>query len=367
MKNKKSTILLIVIFIITILVFVVGATFAFFSAQLSSGIDEDVTIRTHSSNTLTYNIDKAISVTADGTNFTQNDTDRYDEATGTVTYKAGSEQSTACYTLDLEVENNDFEYTVDSNTPELVLNVTKNGDPVITNKDITTGTNTVHVPTTLNGSVYKNEITAAAKATEQDIWVVRVTFKNLPTDQSDPSKTNNAEKSFDGSIVYKTVDCQTGEPIDDEEESTAYYWNDNFSSDGYTFPNTPATTYPTLAQLQNNYAEFSDRPFYIKTTSTENLVCVYYNDREFCMGQNYWVTGDSDGSQTKTKLKNDIESALEVSVVHCDQHSSSVSCSFGPLGTLSCQQDSSNYLVCTDNLHNQCSILDDGITFCIGG
>ena len=327
MKNKKSTILLIVIFIITILVFVVGATFAFFSAQLSSGIDEDVTIRTHSSNTLTYNIDKAISVTADGTNFTQNDTDRYDEATGTVTYKAGSEQSTACYTLDLEVENNDFEYTVDSNTPELVLNVTKNGDPVITNKDITTGTNTVHVPTTLNGSVYKNEITAAAKATEQDIWVVRVTFKNLPTDQSDPSKTNNAEKSFDGSIVYKTVDCQTGEPIDDEEDNPPYYWNANFGG-VYTFPDGPNTKYSTLAELQSNYADFSIRPIYVITTSTEYQGCIYYNNHEFCYTPDFW---DTDGATTEIKLKNAMETALGVSADSCSSTSGGALCSFGSL------------------------------------
>ena len=230
-NSKKKTIILAIVAVVALLVAIIGATYAYFAAQVSTGTNEDVTVQTHTSNTLTYHISKAISVTADDTNLVQNGTDRSDSATGTVTYKSGAEQSSACYTMDLTVDSNNFVYTTNNNTPELVLNVTKNGTSVITNADITTGTATVHIPTALNGSTYKQTITANASQTVNDTWVVTVTFKNLATDQSDPTKANNAEKTFEGEIVYTTVDCTTGNPINNNNNNnseTAYYWNNNF-------------------------------------------------------------------------------------------------------------------------------------------
>lgn len=214
-NNKKNTLLLTVIAIATLLVAVVGATFAYFSAQVQTDESEQVQVQTHTNNTLTYNIDKALSVNANDTNFAENMGDRSDTATGTATYKAGAEQSTACYTADLTINSNNFTYsTAPTNTPELTLTVTKNSTNVITDMDITTRTTDVHFPTTLNGSTYKNEITAAAQGTQVDTWTVTVTFENLDTDQSDPTNANNnAEKTFTGALVFTTVDCSTGNPV----------------------------------------------------------------------------------------------------------------------------------------------------------
>lgn len=224
--NKKNTLLLTVIAIATLLVAVVGATFAYFSAQLSTGTNEDVTIRTHTDATLTYNIDKAINIVADTdssqgstTDFTQaTGSTKSDTATGTVSYKgASTASSSACYTVQLNTTTNDFEYTKDSNTPELTLTVTKKaqGDAsattVIDAMDITTNTATIYFPAAANGSTStatKHTISSANGATSEDVWTATVSFIWFSDfDQSDPSKTNNAEKSFDGSLVFTTVTC----------------------------------------------------------------------------------------------------------------------------------------------------------------
>lgn len=214
MENKKNTILLTVIAVATLLVAVVGATFAFFSAQNATRTPRAVTVTTSTTNTGAFKIKNDIEVTANEVTFAKDEGDRTGSTTATAEFTASNEADVSkdfCYSVSLEITTNTFEYTVDEDTAELVFTAKKGASgaaasaeagEVLIEKDITTATETIKVPTAKNGSDYKHVITGVPGTQVIDNYYFEVAFKNLDTDQND-----NAGNSFAGSIVFDVVDC----------------------------------------------------------------------------------------------------------------------------------------------------------------
>ena len=148
------------------------------------------------------------------------------------------------------------------------------------------------------------------------------------------------------------------------------YW-DYFDgvTQNITWTSGSPTTYTTLAQLQSNYANFSTNPFYIKTT-TEHQVCLYYNNHEFCMSNNYWegtigVNDSAAGIATKNKLQSEMESALGTSADSCASYDANAYCYFGGF---CCHANSSGRVHCNQNVsHAGCEVYTDGPADCIVG
>jgi hypothetical protein len=80
------------------------------------------------------------------------------------------------------------------------------------------------------------------------------------------------------------------------------YWNDDFRDGNYTSNQVPTGTglngtYNTRAALETAYTDWEYAPFYIKTTKVNSTIsghslCLWYNNREFCVkpspnGMNY--------------------------------------------------------------------------------
>ncbi|MEG0794674.1 MAG: hypothetical protein RSG95_02630, partial [Bacilli bacterium] len=141
--EKKNTVLLTVVAVATLLVAVVGATFAFFTAQLGAGASADVNVRTSTNDSLVYGTWAALNLTATQQNFTDVSGDIKASTGGTVELKANADAAAEyCYTGKFNVTANNFVYTTGvTATPELLLNVKKDNVLVITNKDITTFAN----------------------------------------------------------------------------------------------------------------------------------------------------------------------------------------------------------------------------------
>lgn len=211
MENRKNTILLTVIAVATLLVAVVGATFAYFTAQGGGDVTKNVNVVTDTSDSATFTLEP-ISITANQTNFAQGQGDQSKTATGTASFTANSTDETSefCYTLTINVASNDFVYTTaPTNTPELVLDVTKDAGTksspvsVITAKDVTTQTTgEIKVPATNGGSDYIHKITANKSQTVVDTFKITLTFKNLESDQN-----ANTGKTFNGTMKFSKVEC----------------------------------------------------------------------------------------------------------------------------------------------------------------
>lgn len=202
--EKKNTLAYTIIAILVLLVAVIGATFAYFQAQLGSGASASVSVTTQTTDSLTFNAANITVGPVTQANFGSGSGNKSSSGNASVVLTANNTaSSTYCYTAGLTITANNFVYTVNSSTPELTITATKNSTTVLQNRDITTtSTGTINFPTALNGSTTKHTITASAGNTTTDSWVVTVTFINLNSDQQ-----NNTGKTFTGNVVFTKVNC----------------------------------------------------------------------------------------------------------------------------------------------------------------
>ena len=214
MENKKNTILLTVIAVATLLVAVVGATFAYFTAQGGSASKADVVVQTGKAGSSSLGTFQAINIYADATNFAQGKGDQTGTSTGTVEWTAptnvkGGEVAeadrTMCYTATLEITNNTFVKSAANTTDaaELEFTAVKGNTTIIDKMDITTTKTNVQIPTTAGGTYYTHKLVADAGATVSDSWTLTVTLKNLGVDQND-----NTGKNFAGAVKFDKTNCK---------------------------------------------------------------------------------------------------------------------------------------------------------------
>ena len=219
MENKKNTILLTVIAVATLLVAVVGATFAYFTASGAQGTTGNVTVSTGTAASSEFGVIKALNLYADASTFAQGGKDVTGETTGSVKWTAPGATSTTtpseadrsfCYTAALNITTNTFTVSV-ANTEKLnELEFTaKKGDVVLLDKvslvdmDTKAGkTGSINIPTTANGSEYTHKLVADAGASLTDNWTITVTLKNLDMNQNE-----NTGKQLTGQIAFTKVKC----------------------------------------------------------------------------------------------------------------------------------------------------------------
>ncbi len=207
--SKKKTLVLSIIAIAILLIVVVGATYAYFMAQGGSSANTNLDVQTNTTDNLSFSVGDAINITATQDNFAQGLGNQAGSTTASATLTANNATNTATrnYYLYLNITSNDFEYTVDSDTPELILTVTApDGSPVqnisgldyvtvgeadnqVSGFDITTASDVITL-----ASNY--EITSTG--TETQTWNVTVTFVNLESDQE-----GNTNKTFEATLIIQ--------------------------------------------------------------------------------------------------------------------------------------------------------------------
>ena len=220
MDNKKNTILLTVIAVATLLVAVVGATFAYFTAQGAQGTTATVTVSTGTAASSEFGTIDPLNIYADATTFAEGAGDVTDDTTGTVKWTApgavtGQEAPSEadrsfCYTASLNITANTFTVSA-ANTEKLneLEYTAKKGETVLLDKislvdfDTKVGkTGTIKIPTTANGSEYTHKLVADAGASVTDNWTITVTLKNLAMNQNE-----NTGKQLTGQIAFTKTNC----------------------------------------------------------------------------------------------------------------------------------------------------------------
>ena len=116
-EKKKNTALLTVVAIATLIVAVIGATFAYFQAQGGATVTRNVRIVTETSDSTSYSISSALTLNINQQNFTPSSGDvSSDPVTGTALFTASTGAAgEMCYTLDINVSSNNFIYTTNWN------------------------------------------------------------------------------------------------------------------------------------------------------------------------------------------------------------------------------------------------------------
>ncbi len=207
MENKKTKIISMIA-IIALVLTVITATYAYFQAQTGEGSQTDVKITSNTVDTLSFETGSSLTFTADQDTFANGKASLSDTTFAKAILTANNKTNSATnnYNLYLNISDNNFTYTQDTSTPELLLQITDASNNSITSIDgLTYKTVTDNKNTSISGfditnktgliNLFTNrEITTTSTKTEE--WTIKITFVNYNKDQS-----ANAGKSFNGQIL----------------------------------------------------------------------------------------------------------------------------------------------------------------------
>ena len=332
-SNQKKALVLSIVGVVTLILVVVGATFAYFTAQGGGTGNIDINAQTATTDNLSFSVGEAISIIADQSNFAQGLGNQAGSTTASAMLTANNATNTATrnYYLYLNITSNDFIYTVDENTPELILTITDpEGNPVtsisgLSYKENVTTTVTGGESQIINGfdittqtgliTIADNyEITATNTSTTQE-WNVTVTLVNLDSDQEE-----NTGKTFEASLIIRedspigitevstsniTTDSITL-TVDAESENTItnYYFAKNeeeyvsSASNTYTFTDLDAATEYTLKAYAVDSEGYQSAVYSTEvTTATPTLadVCPEGGNLASCIQTYYTTYGEETG------------------------------------------------------------------------
>ena len=206
MKNKKA-ITLSVIAAIILLSLIIGATYAYFQASGGDGTSTNLRVTTYTTDIITFEVGSNINIETNATLFSQGKGNASGTtfARATLTANNKTNSATENYNLFLNISDNTFAYSVDTNTPELILTIKdKSNNEVTSIEGLTYKTVTDGKGTTIKGfditnkngllTLFNKDITTTSKTVEE--WNVTVTFVNYNKDQ-----TKNAGKKFDAQLI----------------------------------------------------------------------------------------------------------------------------------------------------------------------
>ena len=244
--EKKKPIILSVIALLALVALVVGATFAYFQAQVGEGKSADIVVKTYTVDTFTFATGSQISLNLDQENFASGKGNITGSTYASATLTANNKTNTATehYYLYLNIENNTFTYSINESTPEIIMTVTDSGGTEVT--DITGLTHTSVTDasgatisgydiTNKNGliTLFNNrEITTTSSKEEK--WNITITFVNY-----DASQNGNAGKSMSAKVMIQkevmpfhqtcndnTLACHTAKLYTGTQGENSIYYHD---------------------------------------------------------------------------------------------------------------------------------------------
>ena len=207
MENKKTK-LVSSIAIIALVLTVITATYAYFQAQTGEGSQTDVKINASTIDTLSFETGSSLTFTADQNTFANGKASLSDTTFAKAILTANNKTNSATnnYNLYLNISDNNFTYTQDTSTPELLLQITDASNNSITSIDgLTYKTVTDNKNTSISGFDITNKTglinlftnrTITTTSTKTEEWTIKITFVNYNKDQS-----ANAGKIFAGQIL----------------------------------------------------------------------------------------------------------------------------------------------------------------------
>ena len=206
MKNKKAIILSVIAAII-LLSLIIGATYAYFQASGGDGTSTNLRVTTYTTDIITFEVGSNINIETNATLFSQGKGNASGTtfARATLTANNKTNSATENYNLFLNISDNTFAYSVDTNTPELILTIKdKSNNEVTSIEGLTYKTVTDGKGTTIKGfditnkngllTLFNKDITTTSTTVEE--WNATVTFVNYNKDQ-----TKNAGKKFDAQLI----------------------------------------------------------------------------------------------------------------------------------------------------------------------
>ena len=209
MENQKTKIISIAS-IIALALTLVTATFAYFMAQTGEGKSTDIKINASTVDTFTFEAGSAISLNLNQDNFASGKGNQTGTTFAKAMLTANNKTNTATehYYMYLNISNNTFTYSIDNNTPEILLSIKDGSNNEITAltgltyKTVTDGKGAsikgfdITTKSGLITILNNREITTTSTKTEE--WNVTVIFVNYNSNQA-----GNAGKNFSAKLMIQ--------------------------------------------------------------------------------------------------------------------------------------------------------------------
>ena len=231
-KNEKKVLVLSFLGVITLILVVVGATYAYFQAQGGGTGNINVNANTATTDNLSFQTGSAINITANEEDFGSGAGNKSGStyARATLTANNATNNATRNYYVYLDITDNNFEYTTDDNQAEILLKVTDpdgaevTSIPGLTRKTSGSGANEVtgfDITTTedLIKIVDNYEITSTGTTTQE--WQIEIIFVNLNSDQN-----ANTNKTFNANLIIQE------DPLTTSVNLASYITDTLYTEDG---------------------------------------------------------------------------------------------------------------------------------------
>ena len=288
LKNDKKILFLSLLAVITFIVVVVGATYAYFVAQGGTSANTNVNVQTNTTDALSFQVGNPINFSINQENFGQGMGNQRGSTIASATLTANNATNTATenYYVYLNITSNDFEYTTEDEQAELLLKVTDpDGTEVTTLGNLerkTSGGETGFDITTATGLITiaaNYEIIANPQTTQE--WNVEIVFVNLDSDQN-----ANTGKSFSAELIIQKEAMVTS------LGNFATYITNLYTEDGVNdlYYHDGAGTYGTQEAGDNSYRYSGANP--------NNYVC-FGSDAASCPADNLYRIIGVFGNQVK--------------------------------------------------------------------
>ena len=313
-QNDKKVLVLSFLGVVTLILVVIGATYAYFTAQSNGGANINVNAGTATTDNLSFQTGSAINITANEEDFGSGAGNKSGStfARATLTANNATNNATRNYYIYLDITDNNFEYTTDDNQAEILLKVTDpDGTEVtsitgLTRKTSGSGANEVtgfDITTTedLIKIVDNYEITSTGTTTQE--WQIEIIFVNLDSDQN-----ANTNKTFSASLIIQEEPMQTRVNLASYITDTLYtedgvnglYYHDGIgdyvNADQETEDNSYRFSGGDFQVTEKAISEGLTRVYTSTSTEINGVVNFYYDDTKQFVGyygnssQNHYYT-----------------------------------------------------------------------------
>ena len=308
MESRKTKIISVVA-IVALALTVITATYAYFNAQGGSATSTNLNVTTYTTDVFTFAAGDEINLEITQSNFASGKGNAVGSTFASATLTANNKTNTATehYYLYLNIENNDFEYTVNSATPELMLTITDSeGNEVTDIEGLTHTTVTDAKGATVSGydittksgllTIFKNrEITTTSKKEEK--WNINITFVNY-----DENQNANAGKSMSAKVMIQKeeekvflADYVKSLYTGTQGENSIYYHDSSLTNGAGD------SSYRYSGANPNNYVCFGSNESTCPTDNLYRIIGVFGNQVKL-IKYDYGTTDElgTDGDYNKT-------------------------------------------------------------------
>lgn len=280
MKKKRKLIIFISIIVSVLTIATLALTYAYFSANISGNTSTSTSVVAKGTASISFSHDGGISLTADQDSFASGSGSLQKSNHFIVSFADTDENSNIVlyYNVFLNIKKNDFVYTQDESTPELLFEFHGRGDEVNSEGMVTSidGLTYKENVTDANGNVYSGfDVTEktgvipismnnamSLKGGKVDFLFGRLTFVNYNADQTD-----NAGKIFEAELIVTAEPFIAGMKMNEALKLLSVDENSNPYLGSYQSGLWHHATYETSAQ-DGSYRYYGN---------PDNFVCFGYD------------------------------------------------------------------------------------------